>query len=258
LDYFLARYYWSSHGRFTSIDPGNAGAANDDPQSWNGFAYVRSSPGVFVDPNGLKYVLWLPDTGYSLIDDWLFRQERKRYQGEGFTFTGDGKFFESGSILDPGGQFVGSYEQISIDDNVERFGLAMARRASASKKLIVGFAVGTAVVGATGGAALYVSGTVAGSGLTTLGLKTYSHLSSGALNQLMGNTQREILKQFLGKGVEGAKARLADFKIPAGLTKETLEIYREIALRVLRAGKNTTGSQAVRLKLIEKALEAMK
>src|SRR5438874_4865594 len=41
LDNFGARYNSSSVGRFTTPDPGNAGANNSDPQSWNAYAYVR-------------------------------------------------------------------------------------------------------------------------------------------------------------------------------------------------------------------------
>src|SRR6266540_3266041 len=36
-DYFIARYYSSVQGRFTSVDPGNAGAEMEYPQAWNGY-----------------------------------------------------------------------------------------------------------------------------------------------------------------------------------------------------------------------------
>jgi hypothetical protein len=36
-----------------SPDPGNAGAALGDPQTWNGYAYVRNSPMHMVDPSGM-------------------------------------------------------------------------------------------------------------------------------------------------------------------------------------------------------------
>ena len=52
LDYFLARYYASSLGRFNSVDPGNAGAVREDPQTWNGYGYVRGNPLALVDPTG--------------------------------------------------------------------------------------------------------------------------------------------------------------------------------------------------------------
>jgi RHS repeat-associated protein len=53
LDYFQARYFSGVQGRFTSPDPGNAGADPSDPQSWNGYAYVGGNPLAFTDPSGM-------------------------------------------------------------------------------------------------------------------------------------------------------------------------------------------------------------
>ena len=47
------RYYAFVQGRFTSIDPGNAGANEAEPQSWNGYAYVYNMPLNFIDSDGL-------------------------------------------------------------------------------------------------------------------------------------------------------------------------------------------------------------
>ncbi|MCE5308350.1 MAG: RHS repeat-associated core domain-containing protein [Acidobacteriales bacterium] len=52
LDYFGARYYGSSYGRFESPDPKSAGADRQNPQSWNGYNYALNNPLAFVDPNG--------------------------------------------------------------------------------------------------------------------------------------------------------------------------------------------------------------
>ena len=41
LDYFGARYYGSTQGRFSSVDPGNAGANRANPQTWNGYSYAK-------------------------------------------------------------------------------------------------------------------------------------------------------------------------------------------------------------------------
>ncbi len=57
LDYFGARYYSSAQGRFTSVDPENAGADPSDPQSWNGYAYARNNPLKYTDPNGQEYLI---------------------------------------------------------------------------------------------------------------------------------------------------------------------------------------------------------
>jgi RHS repeat-associated protein len=52
LDYFLARYYSSSQGRFTSADEPFADQRQSNPQSWNSYSYVKNSPCNNIDPNG--------------------------------------------------------------------------------------------------------------------------------------------------------------------------------------------------------------
>lgn len=52
-DDFGARRYQPRHGRFTAVDPVYAGLF--DPQQWNRYAYARSSPLVFVDPDGRQF-----------------------------------------------------------------------------------------------------------------------------------------------------------------------------------------------------------
>ena len=71
LDYFLARYYSSTQGRFTSTDPFNvvleAQAAAElnprkaqaalqaylsEPQQWNRYSYAINNPLLYVDPTG--------------------------------------------------------------------------------------------------------------------------------------------------------------------------------------------------------------
>jgi RHS repeat-associated protein len=53
LDYFLARYYSSAQGRFTSADPiFIAGERVIDPQQLNLYPYARNNPLRFTDPTG--------------------------------------------------------------------------------------------------------------------------------------------------------------------------------------------------------------
>jgi RHS repeat-associated protein len=56
LDYFGARYYASSMGRFMSPDPTGGRLAN--PQTLNRYAYVVNNPLSFVDPTGLWHCTW--------------------------------------------------------------------------------------------------------------------------------------------------------------------------------------------------------
>jgi len=52
-DYFGARYYSSTMGRFMSPDPEGVGAHEDFPQTWNMYSYSLNSPLVMTDPTGM-------------------------------------------------------------------------------------------------------------------------------------------------------------------------------------------------------------
>jgi RHS repeat-associated protein len=54
LDYFGARYYHASSGRFTTPDIPGVDQDLTDPQSWNRYGYVRNNPLRFTDPTGLQ------------------------------------------------------------------------------------------------------------------------------------------------------------------------------------------------------------
>jgi RHS repeat-associated protein len=56
-DFFQARYFYGAQGRFNSPDPGNAGADPMNPQTWNGYSYVRNNPLAYVDPSGFCTVV---------------------------------------------------------------------------------------------------------------------------------------------------------------------------------------------------------
>ncbi len=62
LDYFGARYYGSSMGRFSSPDNGED-QDMQDPQSWNLYPYVRNNPVTNTDPDGRDCVV------QSRVDD---------------------------------------------------------------------------------------------------------------------------------------------------------------------------------------------
>jgi RHS repeat-associated protein len=58
LDYFLARYYSSAQGRFTSVDPITMKKMRlIDPQRSNLYIYARNNPLVYVDANGADITL---------------------------------------------------------------------------------------------------------------------------------------------------------------------------------------------------------
>ncbi len=104
LDYFLARYYGSSLGRFNSVDPANAGADPANPQSWNAYAYVNNNPLIFVDPDGLALTI-VTFEGEDLTDEQRLFIEENREQiqqtiADRFKEAGvEDVFFLSGSDL---------------------------------------------------------------------------------------------------------------------------------------------------------------
>jgi len=67
-DYFGARYYASSMGRFLSPDPAVLAYADPtNPQSLNLYSYVLNNPLTFIDPTGMECV-W-DDGSYDSADD---------------------------------------------------------------------------------------------------------------------------------------------------------------------------------------------
>lgn len=85
LDYFINRYHSSIQGRFTSVDPQNAGADSSDPQSWNGYVYARNNPLLLVDPDGLDVeVFWNGSSSGKWYGDSEFESFKKDLQNQGF------------------------------------------------------------------------------------------------------------------------------------------------------------------------------
>lgn len=54
LDYFGERYYSSTMGRFTTVDPLGGSARLSNPQTMNRYVFVLNNPLRYVDPDGLK------------------------------------------------------------------------------------------------------------------------------------------------------------------------------------------------------------
>jgi RHS repeat-associated protein len=53
LDFFEARYFSSTQGRFTSVDPLLSSATSFDPQTWDRYSYALNNPLAFNDPSGM-------------------------------------------------------------------------------------------------------------------------------------------------------------------------------------------------------------
>ncbi|HBB87171.1 MAG TPA: hypothetical protein DC047_06110 [Blastocatellia bacterium] len=72
LDYFLARYFANSQGRFTSPDNFLNDTHANSPGSWNLYTYVRNNPLRYVDPLGedVRSTNLTDKQKQALIDDW--------------------------------------------------------------------------------------------------------------------------------------------------------------------------------------------
>ncbi|HEV7746081.1 MAG TPA: RHS repeat-associated core domain-containing protein [Pyrinomonadaceae bacterium] len=89
LDYFNARYYSSTSGRFTSPDPLLSSGRSLQPQSWNRYAYVINRPLSLIDPSGLDWGV----SGWDSDGQRTYRWFNGKI-GKGYTAV---KFDKSGS-----------------------------------------------------------------------------------------------------------------------------------------------------------------
>ena len=69
LDYAQARYYASTQGRFTTVDPLAASASVSIPQSWNRYSYSYNNPLRFTDPSGMVPGDYFDESGKYLGTD---------------------------------------------------------------------------------------------------------------------------------------------------------------------------------------------
>jgi RHS repeat-associated protein len=210
LDYFLARYHSSVQGRFTSVDPENAGADPALPQTWNGYSYAINNPITYSDPDGQKVKICDANGNCSEISDNDARKYfyNKEYQNQS-GYRIDGK----GGIYDTGGNRIGSYERTSADDmsgfaNALFFGRGGLIERAPQMKATIGLTIGAGVGGGiTGGVGLVVAG--GGAGVITLGLQgarvagTVATGTAAFLNQ-MGRTDARIFQQAINNGMSAA------------------------------------------------------
>lgn len=83
LDFFGARYYGSTQGRFTSVDPGRLGKRHlTNPQKWNRYAYTINNPLRYFDPDGMEEIEIIFRT---------FIPAKTVQTPDGRTFEGDGR-----------------------------------------------------------------------------------------------------------------------------------------------------------------------
>ncbi|HWQ34496.1 MAG TPA: RHS repeat-associated core domain-containing protein [Blastocatellia bacterium] len=232
LDYMQARYCSSVQGRFTSPDPvGHAGADESDPQSWNLYAYARSSPVVYTDPDGLKF---------RVCYDKCFDYDDKDWPKYKQSLVNSGFTVKDGKIYNDAGEQAGTYRRLSDDNwtdfqNGLFFGNAqdpgLAGRAQATKNAIyivsaVNLTVPAAILTVeiiTGAAFEGVNSYL----LTVRAARPFSHLPREQLLTLLDKGKHKLIEKFFETG-----------KMPEGLNTKDLKVYMEAAFRRLAEGKD--------------------
>ncbi|MEO8648381.1 MAG: RHS repeat-associated core domain-containing protein, partial [Acidobacteriota bacterium] len=186
LDFAQARYYSSKLGRFYSVDPENAGASADNPQTWNAYAYVGNNPINITDPDGLSWYFnsaqdrykWFGDNdtvedGFTSVVGTRGNDDQGRgsfvYEREGGGWVRLNPYTNSFSTFDNRDAATSDFSSV-YQCNCQGLVNTIADE-SVRKGTTVALAAGTAVVIGTGaGVVMAATGTAAGAGITTLGL----------------------------------------------------------------------------------------
>ena len=224
LQYLQNRYYDPGVGRFLSADPLSFLAGP------NLYQYVDNDPVNGVDPEGLQFRgapdpfdTEAPSAAYG--HDARNRPFRAKASKIGNWLKGCTEVLASFNPLTSAGIGLNKLKERKYGEAILYF------------LPLVGHSLGAA-------------GEAAGS-LRSL---TIAEIKAKYLN----GEQLQLIQQFFGRSNPGAAARAANFEIPAGLTRESLEAYAEVATRAIAAGKDKLGVQAERLDLINRALDMLK
>jgi RHS repeat-associated protein len=129
LDYFSARFFGSSLGRFTSPDAPFADQFVEQPQSWNLYAYVRNRPLSAIDPSGREtQICGLADqeTGEQQCQD-VNEDVADQVRGDGSYIVAGGEIFlrnDDGTQ----GQQIGSFNYLDPDGELSADAQEVAER----------------------------------------------------------------------------------------------------------------------------------
>jgi RHS repeat-associated protein len=188
LDFFEARYYSNIQGRFTSVDPENAGAIQDDPQSWNGYAYARNNPTTYGDPNGTEFELCDLNGKCSNHSDKNVEEWQRQ----------DKATLKKGKIFDKDGNQIGTFRRRSYDSwDAKSNAIVYGRGGLVDRAPQTSWAVQKAGEHALG--TILLLSVVRGGGRVSLGLSGAA-ASEGVITGLYGTTTVATLESLASSG----------------------------------------------------------
>ncbi|MCW5967912.1 MAG: RHS repeat-associated core domain-containing protein, partial [Blastocatellales bacterium] len=254
LDYAQARYYASTQGKFTSPDQPFVDQNEDNPQSWNLYAYVRNNPLKYSDPEGDS--CYYSESGTLIGCDG---DKRIRVEGERLYFTP-----KKGSK-----PLVYDLNKLKVQEEISDRACnckPIPTEAQFARALFTLWG-GAVVIGATGGAVAYAGGiTLGGSSITTLGLPAgpVTPLPVAIGTELSKAAAREAIEQMGLSEAAKAAARRALMRAAAN---QKINILRgaagEVIVRVYRQGYDgfqvieTIIDSAGNKRVIQQAVDAL-
>jgi hypothetical protein len=260
---------WSHQmGRFLSPDwndiPDSIPYADmDDPQSFNLYSYVHNNPLSATDPDGHDYYLQgggqcgqngidCDQEGFVLnsfgsravvtdqaLANGTYGASAGANGGVNIT-TGQGAF--AGQFFDASPGAVSA--TVDADPSISGFSQSFIQQTNAYNQAAMPLIKTMALNSAASFGVMGAAEAAIGGGTTTLSAGDDLGITSNqAINRMIGNSQRQLLRDFFKTG-----------KFPEGLSQRTLQLYKGVAQRAIAAGKDELGVQAERIQMINNVL----
>jgi RHS repeat-associated protein len=232
LDYFGARYFGSTMGRFMSPDGPFNDQSPDNPQSWNLYSYGRNNPLIGTDPDGTTYnVCDSNGQNCSNIDDKTFEANQKSDQQNGVQYSNGtiSQHDDNGNLVKSG---TYSHDPDIAGDPASNIA-AMGNIGNQGMSAIKVFVAGSVVGGTIGGVGL-ATGVIGGeTGASLAGVGRSGASVANKLLHIFGNPEHGLgpLVQKLGGPLAAYEAiqQAAQEQVQANGTNG---VFKDVAVTV--------------------------